>query len=110
MKADEFGVTLKSMQQALVRRGYQVKGLKLTVPALWNKTLPAVALLKEGHFVIVDRIADGTVETWDPDLDGASTDGARRYDWAAFEKAWTGMALVFEPGSRPALKAPPSQR
>ena len=96
LKTDEFGTTLQSLQQALHRRGYQVKGLKLTLPALWNKTLPAVALLKEGHFVLVDRIADGTVDTWDPDLDGAGADGEKHYDWAAFEKTWTGMALVLE--------------
>jgi hypothetical protein len=96
MKADEFGVTLKSMQQALIRRGYWVKGLKLTLPALWNKKLPAVALLKEGHFVLVDRIADGTVETWDPDLDGSGSDGAKTYHWPHFEKAWTGMALILD--------------
>jgi hypothetical protein len=95
LKTDEFGTTVQAIQKALARRGYKAKGLRLTLPALWNKPLPAVALLKQGHFVLVDRIAEGTVETWDPDA-GESGAAARRYTWPEFEKAWTGSALIFE--------------
>ena len=48
------------------------------------------------HELIVERIADGEVRTWDPDVDGSGGDGPRSYGWAQFEKAWIGMALVWE--------------
>jgi predicted double-glycine peptidase len=96
MGTDEFGTSVKALQQSLAKRGLKAKGLRLTLPALWNKRLPAVALLKQGHFVLVDRIAEGTVETWDPDAGESGAAAARRYTWPEFEGAWTGTALVFE--------------
>jgi hypothetical protein len=89
MGTDEFGTSVKALQQSLAKRGLKAKGLRLTLPALWNKELPAVALLKQGHFVLVDRIAEGEVQSWDPD-----GDRPKHYSWPQFEKEWTGMALV----------------
>lgn len=54
--------------------------------------LPAIAHWGFDHFVVVDRVAAGTVDVIDPDY------GRRRISREAFDDEFTGVLLTFVPG------------
>lgn len=93
MKTDENGSSVAALQAAFRRHGFDAaQGVRLTMPGLHEQSLPVVALIQPGHFVLVDAVAgDGAVTVWD----GDNRDGATRTIPAAqWQQEWQGVALT----------------
>jgi hypothetical protein len=90
MRLARRGVTLRQLQRAAAERGLACLARPITYSELSAQTAPAIALLRSRHFVVIDR-ADpgGFVYARDPSL------GKLRYSREAFERIWTGLALIF---------------
>jgi hypothetical protein len=93
---DEHGTSLKALQEALKRRGIVSKGLKLTWAGLRKQRLPMVALVKPGHYVIVEAAPADFVRVWDPEAGGRGKPGVLRFSPEQWRARWDGVALVVE--------------
>jgi ABC-type bacteriocin/lantibiotic exporter with double-glycine peptidase domain len=84
------GVTLRQLQKAAQGRGLACDARPATFSELSASGEPVIVLLRSRHFVVIDRTdAAGFVYARDPSL------GKLRYSQKAFERAWTGLALIF---------------
>lgn len=72
--------------------GLKVQGVRVEDVRDLN-ALPRGSILhwKFGHFLLLDRVARRGAEIIDPDF------GRRRVDWDELDRAFTGVALCFEP-------------
>lgn len=103
LRTDHHGTTLAALAKAVEKRGWRTKGLKLTWDGLWKltngpesrKDAPEylVALIRPGHYVLVDDVRAGDVEVWDPSAEGLDQPGSRRYSRSEWAKVWEGVTL-----------------
>jgi predicted double-glycine peptidase len=108
LRTDHQGTTFSSLAAALRKRGFQVKGLRLTWKGLWQITNgpqakadapeSLIALVRPGHFVLVEDVMAGWVTVWDPSAAGPDQPGRRRYSRAEWESIWNGVALRVDRG------------
>ncbi len=84
------GTTLLELKRAAERRGLPSVGWRISGRDLPEIPLPAIAFLRKGHFVVLDRVEpDGSVIVRDP---------ARGTLWMtsdSFRAAWKGEVLLF---------------
>jgi ATP-binding cassette subfamily B protein len=76
-------------------RAYGLNGRGVRVDADEVELLPAASILhwEFSHFVVFERLGDGWVEIIDPNA------GRRRVPFESFRRAFTGVALLFEPAA-----------
>ena len=72
--------------------GLEAKGQRLELPRLADLRLPAIAFWNFNHFVVVEGFGPKGVDLNDP------ASGPRRVGWEEFDRSFTGVMLVFEPG------------
>jgi ABC-type bacteriocin/lantibiotic exporter with double-glycine peptidase domain len=78
------GISMASLRDALNTRDHRKWKFGFDPP---HQTYPFIALLRWGHYVIVDRIRDNTVYTRDPAL------GRVQYARSMFNIVWSGYGL-----------------
>jgi ABC-type bacteriocin/lantibiotic exporter with double-glycine peptidase domain len=119
MGTDGRGTSLKALAAAARRRGFTARGLRLTQAALFHAAaderwpaLPGnspqphhptpspprspylIALLRPGHYVLVEQVREEAVTVWDPDGRGLHQAGVKEYSWEAWGRAWNGVVLA----------------
>ncbi len=94
MATNAEGTTLASLAKVGAKQGISLRGAELTTEGLAEQKLPVVALIRPGHYVLVERVTGGKIGLWDPDAQGSGHSGRREIAVAEWEKTWTGMALV----------------
>lgn len=72
--------------------GFNAQGLRLDVAALRGQRLPLIVFWNFNHFVVVEGFARDGVWLNDP------ATGPRKVSLQEFDRAFTGVALVIEPG------------
>lgn len=94
------GATLEQLAQGARAAGANARGLRVA-PALPASLLPAIAHLRAGHFVVVERVAPRGVTLLDPAV------GRRRVSRSEWESMFSGQLLVLSgqppPRAEPAL-------
>jgi NHLM bacteriocin system ABC transporter peptidase/ATP-binding protein len=73
--------------------GLNAKGLKLSLENVKTTRLPYIAFWNFNHFLVVEGYSKKRVYLNDP------ATGKRTVSWEEFDHAYTGVALVMEPGS-----------
>ncbi|MCC5653996.1 NHLP family bacteriocin export ABC transporter peptidase/permease/ATPase subunit [Nostoc sp. XA013] len=73
--------------------GLNAKGLKLSLEKVTTTRLPYIAFWNFNHFLVVEGYSKKRVYLNDP------ANGKRTVSWEEFDRAYTGVALVMEPGS-----------
>lgn len=93
----ENGTSLKALADVAEKHGYSTEGLSLTWEGLRKQPTPLIALLKPGHYVIVNNVGGLGVTIWDPNGAGLHKPSTRRLSPNSWAKEWTGFALVLRP-------------
>jgi len=98
MKTSENGTSLAALAESAKHHGFvQARGLALSQKGLAEQKLPLVALVDQGHFVIVDNITPHEVRVWDPDAEGVGKGAARTYPLSHWQRIWReGIALALQ--------------
>ncbi|MBH8561773.1 NHLP family bacteriocin export ABC transporter peptidase/permease/ATPase subunit [Nostoc sp. CENA67] len=73
--------------------GLNAKGLKLSLEKVTTTRLPYIAFWNFNHFLVVEGYSKKCVYLNDP------ANGHRTVSWEEFDRAYTGVALVMEPGA-----------
>jgi NHLM bacteriocin system ABC transporter peptidase/ATP-binding protein len=87
------GAKASNIVKAARLYGLEAKGMRLELPRLADLRLPAIAFWNFNHFVVVEGIGPKGVDLNDP------ASGTRRVSWEEFDTSFTGVMLVFEPGT-----------
>ncbi len=94
MHTSSQGTSLESVASSLANNGLKTQGFQLTQKGLASAPLPLVALIKPGHYVIVDAVSHSAVRIFDPDARGVGKGAERDMPVEQWQKFWTGVALV----------------
>jgi predicted double-glycine peptidase len=94
MHTDETGTSLAALSETAKRHGFVAQGVELTQAGLMQQKLPAVAYLRSGHYVLVDRVEPAAVTVWDPDAHGAGKGADQALLLKQWQQHWSGIALV----------------
>jgi ATP-binding cassette subfamily B protein len=98
------GVNALAMIQAAGLYGLRGRGVKAEVGDLRSLPSGSVLYWDLSHFVVLERATGHGVELVDPAI------GRRRIPWAEVEGAFTGVAILFEPGVQFAKGRRPSHK
>ena len=93
MKTDASGTTLQGLAQAAQKHGFRGTGVELTQKGLAKQKLPLIALLRPGHYVVVDKVTASAVTVWNPDAQGTGKAGTKTYSLAEWQATWNGICL-----------------
>ncbi len=92
------GTTLRALGEAAEALGLKAFGWILQADDMGRASLPVLAWLKYGHYVVIDQVLEsGSLVVLDPAL------GRLLYGPGPFWRQWTGEALLF---SRPGAGKP----
>ncbi|MGI4791252.1 MAG: cysteine peptidase family C39 domain-containing protein [Janthinobacterium lividum] len=94
MHTSDRGTTLDALSAAAQRHGFAARGLALTSRGLAEQTLPVIALIAPGHYVLVDKVTAAGVTLWDPDAQGQGHGAARAVPSAQWQQQWRGVTLA----------------
>lgn len=86
------GVTAQTIVTAARRFGLRTKALSLDTKHFLHLAVPCIVHWNSNHFVVLERWARDRVEIVDPGW------GRRQLTPSEFEAAFSGVALLFEPG------------
>lgn len=86
------GSKASSMVKAARTYGLTAKGSRLEIEGLRNQKLPAILFWNFNHFLVLEGFGKKRVYLNDPAA------GPRQVTWDEFEKSYTGVTLLFEPG------------
>lgn len=86
------GSKASSVVKAARTYGLMAKGARLEVNSLKKQKLPAILFWNFNHFLVLEGFGKDTVYLNDPAA------GPRQVTLDEFEKAYTGVTLLFEPG------------
>lgn len=94
MQTSADGTTLANLAHVTKLHGFTAQGVGLTQKGLAKQKLPLIALLRPGHYVLVEAVKAESVTVWDPDANGTGQSGHKSYTLAQWQPLWTGMALT----------------
>lgn len=97
MHTGDRGTALADLAVAANRRGFAARGLALTPKGLAAQTLPVIALVTPGHYVLVDAVSAQSVTVWDPDARGPGRGGRLTIPLAQWGREWRGVTLALSP-------------
>lgn len=100
MGTSERGTTLSALAGAARAHGFPAQGLALTPKGLAAQTLPVIALVAPGHYVLVEAVGAAGVTIWDPDASGVGHGGRRTVQPPVWGRMWQGMTLALQPSVR----------
>ena len=86
------GSKASSVVKAARTYGLTAKGARFEIDALDKQTLPAILFWNFNHFLVLEGFGKDCVYLNDP------ASGPRKVTWEEFEKSYTGVTLLFEPG------------
>ena len=86
------GAKASNLVKAARLYGLEAKGRRMELDQLADLRLPAIAFWNFNHFVVVEGSGPKGVYLNDP------ATGARQVPWEEFDRSFTGVMLVFEPG------------
>ena len=86
------GAKASNILKAARRHGLAAKGVRIEPSGLVDVALPIVVYWNFNHFLVVEGYGPHGVAVNDP------ATGPRRVSWEEFDRSFTGIALVFEPG------------
>jgi ATP-binding cassette, subfamily B, bacterial len=95
------GVTARTLVAAAREFGLRAKAYSLRLPDFTGVPLPCMLHWTGNHFVVLERWSCSSVGIIDP------ARGRRRLSVAEFEKAFSGVVLVFEPGPEFQIRSSP---
>ena len=86
------GTSLATLEKIARKHGFpQAQGVQLTLAGLKAQTLPLIAVLVPGHFVLVEKLAaDGSVTFWDANAEGIGKEASRTVSAQEWESLWQG--------------------
>lgn len=94
LNTNKNGTSIYDIVNTSSKLGINANSYKCELNDLHNLNYPLIAVLKidnkYDHFVIIDKIVDYKVYTFDPVL------GYVNYDIENFEKEWTNIVIIFE--------------
>ncbi len=99
MRTNAQGTSLEALAQACRKRGLQPQGLALTQKGLTEQTLPVIALLLPGHYVLVEAVSPLGVTVWDPDTFGVGQPKSHPLPLSQWRRCWSGVVLAFSPNT-----------
>ncbi len=86
------GTSMLDLRLAASRAGVRARSWFISRGDLTHAPLPAIALIKSNHFVVIRRfLAPEVLEVDDPAL------GRLQWPVRSFHKAWSGETLIFDP-------------
>ena len=94
MNTSDEGTSLKQWASAARNRGIPAKGVALTTRGLQQQTLPILALIQPGHFVLIDQVTADKVTVWNPDGTGPGHAASSDYTSAKWKEIWNGTAVL----------------
>lgn len=97
MHTSDQGTTLAALATEAQRHGFRPQGLALTLTGLQQQSLPVIALVQPGHYVLVDKVTPMQVTIWDPDGHGVGHPLVRALSAAAWTQQWQGITLALHP-------------
>jgi len=97
MHTGDRGTEMADLAAAANKRGFAARGLALTPKGLAAQTLPVIALVTPGHYVLVDAVSAQGVTVWDPDARGPGRGGAVSVPAAQWGREWRGITLTLSP-------------
>lgn len=93
MQTGPEGTTLEQLARVAKQQGFTPQGLELTQKGLAQQSLPLIALLAPGHYVLVQAVNADSVTIWDPNGNGVGHGSERTLKLSEWQRDWTGMAL-----------------
>jgi len=87
------GLSALNIVQTARRYGLQVRSISLQINDFRDVHLPAIVHWEFNHFLVVERWSSSSVTVIDPAI------GRTRLSAQAFDAGFTGIVLMFEPGS-----------
>ncbi len=97
MHTSDRGTTLAALADTATAQGFHPQGLALTPKGLAAQTLPVIALVRPGHYVLVDAVSASGVTLWDPDAHGLGHGGTYTVPIARWQHEWRGVTLILAP-------------
>lgn len=93
MQTGADGTSLRQLARVAKAHGWAAVGVELTQAGLGKQALPLIALLKPGHYVLVERVSGQGVRVWNPDAEGTGRAGTKTYTPGEWQGAWTGIGV-----------------
>jgi len=90
------GTSMQNLRLASAGLGVPAKSWSVRPKDLPHVPLPAIAFIRQRHFIVIRKfIAPGVLEVDDPAL------GRLHWPLGAFQRVWSGETLVFDPAWSP---------
>ena len=103
MNTSERGTTLAALARAAQAHGFHPQGFALTPRGLRQQRLPVIALVRPGHYVLVEATTPENVTIWDPNTRGIGQGDHRTLRQSEWQRAWHGVTLALAaPSENPA--------
>ena len=96
MGTNEMGTSMKALADTAKKHGFTAHGLRLTQDGLRKQPLPLIALVKPGHYVIVEKVSKWRVTVWTPGI-GKAKPTTRSFDIKQWQTGWSGLTLTLQP-------------
>ena len=92
MQTDEAGTRVDALLRSAQKHGFAAQGYKMTQAGLKKQTLPAIALIQPGHYVLVEAVQPDGVQIWDPSIE--QEDKKRTILLEVWKHLWNGITLT----------------
>jgi len=94
MGTDARGTKLSALASTAGKHGFATRGLALTMKGLAKQKLPAIALINDSHYVVVEAITPTGIRFWDPDGRGIGKPLTRLVKTDTWSASWQGVTLT----------------
>ncbi len=95
LTVSKLGISIKDLRLFLEKNGFNCATVNITLEDIYEMPLPSILYLKHGHFIILEKIRNKTIDIIDPGF------GRVSLSLEAFKEKWltgsSGIAVVFEP-------------